>query len=152
MHSSTQSFSSSEETAVVPDDGLFNRKVEEEKMKEHVTRPRHFPSLPQLLTPRHQTPLRTLHQWHRVLLQVYREETRCCTTRDQRRDAVECVGCHNTISRRAARIYHCVATSKHHRIFRLLEERWDGVGVHRRKDTVRGHSPEINSLTYIHSS
>ena len=73
-------------------------------------------------------------------------KTQCCTTRDQRRDAIEHVGCDNTISRRAARIYHGVATSKHHRIFRLLGERWHGVGVHRRKDTsVRGHSPEINT-------
>jgi hypothetical protein len=34
VYSSTESFSSSEETAVIPDDGLFNRKVEEEKIKE----------------------------------------------------------------------------------------------------------------------
>ncbi|KAG2132529.1 kinase-like protein [Suillus cothurnatus] len=33
-HPSIKSFPSSEETAVVPDDGLFNRKVEEEKAKE----------------------------------------------------------------------------------------------------------------------
>jgi len=95
------------------------------------------------------------------VIPVYREETRCCTSRDQRRDAVERVGCDNTICRRAARIYHGVATSKHQRIFRLLGERWDGVGAHRRKGTVQGHSPErrststtsssMVSLTYIHS-
>jgi hypothetical protein len=34
VHSSTKSFSSSEETAVIGDDDLFNRTVEEEKMKE----------------------------------------------------------------------------------------------------------------------
>ena len=137
MYSSTKSFSSSEETAVILDNGLFNRKVEEEKNKRtaipptprysctihHVTQLRYFPSLLQPLTSHHQTTLRTLHQWHRVLLQAYREEAQCCTARDQRRDAVERIGCDKTISRRVTRIYHAVATLKHHRIFRLLGER-----------------------------
>ena len=66
-----------------------------------------------------------------------REETGYCTARDQRRDAVERIGCDNTMSRRGARtIYHGVAISKHHRSFRLRGELWHGVEVHRRKDTV----------------
>jgi len=63
----------------------------------HVTRPRYFPSLLQPLTPCHQTTLRTLHQWHRVLLQVHRQETRCCTARDQRRDA-HCSPTHRAVT------------------------------------------------------
>ncbi|KAG2148648.1 kinase-like protein [Suillus bovinus] len=50
VHPSTKSFSSSEETAVVPDDGLFNREVEEEKTKEM---PSPNPSIPVYNPPRH---------------------------------------------------------------------------------------------------
>ena len=82
MYSSTKLFSSSEETAVIPDDGLFNRKVEEEKIEEQPSPnpsipvynpPRHLPPLLRPLTSHHQTTMRTLHQWYRVLLQVHRE-------------------------------------------------------------------------------
>ncbi|KAG0707096.1 kinase-like protein [Suillus ampliporus] len=52
VHASTKSFSSSEETAVVPDDGLFNRKVEEEKAKKM---PSPNPSIPVYNPPRHPT-------------------------------------------------------------------------------------------------
>jgi len=142
VHSSTKSFSSSEETAVIPDDGLFNRKVEEEKIKEQSSP---NPSVFSFPTPTAYcvppNPTANLAP----VAQGSREETRCCTARDQWRDAVERIGCDNTISRRAVRIYHGVATLNHHRIFRLLGERWHGVEVHRRKDTVRGHSPETNT-------
>ncbi|OAX37362.1 kinase-like protein [Rhizopogon vinicolor AM-OR11-026] len=52
VHSSVKSFSSSEETAVIPDDGLFNRKVEEEKTKEQLSP---NPSIPVYNPPRHPT-------------------------------------------------------------------------------------------------
>jgi len=51
-HSSTKSFSSSEKTAVIPGDGLFNRKVEEEKMKGQSSPD---PSIPVYNRPRHPT-------------------------------------------------------------------------------------------------
>jgi len=52
VYSSTKSFSSSKETAVIPDDGLFNRKVEEEKIKEQSSP---NPSIPVHNTPCHPT-------------------------------------------------------------------------------------------------
>lgn len=52
VHSSIKSFSSSEETAVIPDNGLFNRKVEEESIKEL---PSPNPSIPVYNPPRHPT-------------------------------------------------------------------------------------------------
>lgn len=52
VHPSTNSFASSEETAVVPDNGLFNRQVEEEKAKEM---PSPNPSIPVYNPPRHPT-------------------------------------------------------------------------------------------------
>jgi len=146
VHSSTKSLSSSEETGVIPDDGLFNRKVEEEKIKEQSS-----PNPISNLAP---------------VAQGFREETRCCTTRDQRRDAVERIGCDNTISRRPVRIYHGVAISKHHRIFRLLGERWHGVEVHRgrtlyevirprstltRAQKIDLHNQLLDGITHLHS-
>jgi len=52
VHSSIKSFSSSEETAVIPDNGLFNQKVEEEKTNEI---PSPNPSIPVYNPPRHPT-------------------------------------------------------------------------------------------------
>lgn len=52
VHPSTKSFSSSEETAVVPDNGLFDRQVEGDKAKEM---PSPNPSIPVYNPPRHPT-------------------------------------------------------------------------------------------------
>ena len=142
MHSSTTSFSSSEKTSVIPDDGLFNRKVEEEKIKEQSSP---NPSIFSFPTPTAYSVASNPTANLAPMTRGSRKETQCCTARDRRRDAVERIRCDNTISRRAARIYHGVATSKHHRIFRLLGERWHGVEVHRWKDTVGSHSPETNT-------